>query len=154
MPINAYEAKRFLKDLGLGYEKIPVCINNCMLFWKDDATLDSCKFCGKSKWKDEIMDEDGQYRNHKKRPIKVLRWFLLIPRLQRLFMSQHTASHMRWHADDRTKDGVLRHPADGEAWKSFDEIHPDFALDPRNVKLGLAVDGFNPFGIMSSSHST
>jgi hypothetical protein len=156
MPTNAYEAKRFLKDLGLGYEKIPACINNCMLFWKEDAILDSCKFCGKSKWKDEIMDEDedGQYRNHKKRPVKVLRWFPLIPRLQRLFMSQHTASHMRWHADGRTKDGVLRHPADGEAWKSFDEIHPDFALDPRNVRLGLAADGFNPFGIMSSSHST
>ena len=87
MPTNAYEAKRFLKDLGLGYEKILVCINNCMLFWKDDTVLDSCKVCGKSKWKDEIMDEDGQYCNPKKQYVKVLRWFLLIPRLQRLFMS-------------------------------------------------------------------
>jgi hypothetical protein len=72
MPTNTYEVKRFLKDLGLGYEKIMMCINNCMLFLKDDAALDSCKFCGKSKWKDEIMDEDGQYRNPKKRPVKVL----------------------------------------------------------------------------------
>jgi hypothetical protein len=44
MPTNAYEVKRFLKDLGLGYEKILVCINNCMLFWKNDAALDYCKF--------------------------------------------------------------------------------------------------------------
>jgi hypothetical protein len=95
MPTNAYEAKRFLKDLGLGYEKILVCINNCMLFWKNDAALDSCKFYGKSKWKDEIIDKNGQYRNPKKRPMKVLRWFSLIPWLQRLFMSQHIASHMR-----------------------------------------------------------
>ena len=49
MPTNVYEAKRFLKDLGFGYKKILVCINNCMLFWKANATLDSCKFYGKSK---------------------------------------------------------------------------------------------------------
>jgi hypothetical protein len=69
-------------------------------------------------------------------------------------MSQHTASHMRWHANGRTKDGVLRHPIDDEAWKSFDERHPNFALDPRNVRLGLATDGFNHFGTMTSSYST
>jgi hypothetical protein len=61
------------------------------------------------------MDEDGQYHNPKKWPVKVLRWFPLIPWLQRLFMSQHVASHMRWHANGRTKDDVLRHPANGEA---------------------------------------
>jgi len=90
----------------------------------------------------------------KKKAVKVLRWFPLIPRLQRLFMSHHTSPHMKWHAQGRTKDGVLRHPADGEAWKAFDSHYPDFASDPRNVRLGLASDGFNPFGIMSSSHST
>jgi hypothetical protein len=47
----------------------------------------------------------------------------------------------------------LRHPADGEAWKAFDSRYPDFASDPRNVKLGLASDGFNPFGNISTSHS-
>jgi hypothetical protein len=69
-------------------------------------------------------------------------------------MSQHTGSHMRWHVDGRTKDGVLRHPADGEAWRAFDTLHPNFASDPRNVRLGLASDSFNPFGNMSISHST
>ncbi|KAG8485489.1 hypothetical protein CXB51_021293 [Gossypium anomalum] len=33
-------------------------------------------------------------------------------------------------------------------------ILPDFASDPRNVRLGLASDGFNPFRTMSTSHST
>jgi hypothetical protein len=61
---------------------------------------------------------------------------------------------MRWHAEGRTKDGVLRHPADGEAWKSFDNLHPDFSSESRNVRLGLMSDGFNPFGNMSTSHST
>ncbi|CAL9021492.1 unnamed protein product, partial [Prunus brigantina] len=33
---------------------------------------------------------------------------------------------------------------DGEAWKEFDRTFPEFAADPRNVRLGLATDGFNP----------
>jgi hypothetical protein len=61
---------------------------------------------------------------------------------------------MRWHAEGRTNDGVLRHPADGEAWKAFDNLYPDFSADSRNVRLGLMLDGFNPFGNMSTSHST
>jgi hypothetical protein len=52
---------------------------------------------------------------------------------------------MKWHAHACTKDGVLRHPADGEAYKSFDARYPGFASDPHNVRLGLASDEFNHF---------
>ncbi|XP_019261555.1 PREDICTED: uncharacterized protein LOC109239441 [Nicotiana attenuata] len=61
---------------------------------------------------------------------------------------------MRWHAKERPTDGNIRHPADGEAWKHFDSLHPDFSRDSRNVRLGLSSDGFNPFLTMSISHST
>ncbi|XP_050281315.1 uncharacterized protein LOC126722213 [Quercus robur] len=61
---------------------------------------------------------------------------------------------MKWHVNGRTDDGVMRHPADSDAWKMFDNKHLHFSSDPRNVRLGLAADGFNPFGIMSISHST
>ncbi|XP_026424606.1 uncharacterized protein LOC113320918 isoform X3 [Papaver somniferum] len=43
---------------------------------------------------------------------------------------------MRWHHEGRTKDGVLRHPADSEAWRHFDEMNPTFKADPRNIRLG------------------
>jgi len=33
-------------------------------------------------------------------------------------------------------------------------MHPNFSKDPRNVRLGLSSDGFNPFRTMSISHST
>ena len=29
---NTYESKKFLRDMGLGYEKILACRNDCMLF--------------------------------------------------------------------------------------------------------------------------
>jgi hypothetical protein len=88
-PINTYKAKKFLRDMGLGYEKISACLNDCMLFWKDNKDLNSCVKCGKFKWKDKIhFDKDGQPISlSKKRSVKVLRWFPIIPRLQRLFMS-------------------------------------------------------------------
>ncbi|KAA0055996.1 CACTA en-spm transposon protein [Cucumis melo var. makuwa] len=57
------------------------------------------------------------------------------------------------HKDKRVEtDDVLRHPADAEEWKHFDSEFPDFASDPWNVRLGLASDGFNPFGQMSTSY--
>ena len=68
-------------------------------------------------------------------------------------MSNKTTSLMRWHEEGRTKDGIMRHPADSLAWQSFDEQHPKFAEDSRNVRLGLASDGFNPFRTMSISYS-
>jgi hypothetical protein len=117
LPDNTYQAKKFLRDMEFGYEKIQACRNDCMLFWKDNKHLDSCIKCGQSKWKDEVdLDDDGHpISESKKRLAKVLRWFPLISRLQRLFMSQCTAHNMRWHADGRIKDGVLRHLTDGKA---------------------------------------
>ena len=47
----------------------------------------------------------------------------------------------------------MRHLVDSLAWKNFDKVYPSFAQEPRNVKLSLASDGFNPFGNMSISYS-
>ena len=44
-------------------------------------------------------------------------------------MFSKTADSLRWHEEERAKDGKLRHIADGLAWKDFDRLHPDFALD-------------------------
>nr|GFB28722.1 hypothetical protein [Tanacetum cinerariifolium] len=66
----------------------------------------------------------------------------------------HTAKEMTWHATGKcTEPGKMQHPADGKAWKDFDTKYSDFAVEPRNVRLGLAADGFNPFGNLSQSYS-
>nr|XP_027071665.1 uncharacterized protein LOC113696453 [Coffea arabica] len=56
--------------------------------------------------------------------------------------------------EERIKDRKLRHPTDSLAWKHFNDWHPSFASDPRNVRLGLAADGFNPFKAMNNKYST
>ncbi|KAH7846070.1 hypothetical protein Vadar_009431 [Vaccinium darrowii] len=50
-------------------------------------------------------------------------------------------------------DDQMRHPADAPQWKEFDRMYPEFSQETRNVRLGLATDGFNPFGNMSTSYS-
>ncbi|GJR57262.1 hypothetical protein Tco_1499424 [Tanacetum coccineum] len=52
-----------------------------------------------------------------------------------------------------TKPGKMQHPVDGRAWKNFDTKYSDFAKEPRNVRLGLADDGFNLFGNFSQAYS-
>ena len=37
--------------------------------------------------------------------------------------------------------------------KFFDEMHENFASEPRNVRLGLASDGFQPFTYSKTSYS-
>nr|GEZ01152.1 hypothetical protein [Tanacetum cinerariifolium] len=61
---------------------------------------------------------------------------------------------MIWHATGKcTKPDKMQHPVDGRAWKNFDTKYLDFAKEPRNVRLGLAADGFNPFGNLSQAYS-
>jgi hypothetical protein len=60
---------------------------------------------------------------------------------------------MRWHKEELVDDGKMRHPANSLAWKHVDKTYEWFALDPRNVRLGLAYDGFNLFGMLNVSYS-
>ncbi|KAL0373219.1 UNVERIFIED_CONTAM: hypothetical protein Scaly_1003500 [Sesamum calycinum] len=45
------------------------------------------------------------------------------------------------------------HPFDAEAWKYFDRMYPDFAEQPRNVRLGLCSNGFAPHGQYGRTYS-
>ncbi|XP_004488866.1 uncharacterized protein [Cicer arietinum] len=156
IPDTFNKTKGMIKDLGLDYKKIDACPNDCMIYWKNYENETSCHVCGAPRWK-EIAEGNHQVgKNHESYKVsaKILRHFPLIPRFQRLFMCAKTASSLRWHEEERLKDEKLRHPVDGEAWKEFDKRHPDFALDSRNIRLGLSSDGFNPFRTMNVSHST
>ncbi|CAN0917775.1 hypothetical protein LINGRAHAP2_LOCUS30504 [Linum grandiflorum] len=148
-----YEAKKTIKSLGMKYTKIDACPKDCMLYWGSALNEESCKVCHTSGYK-KPKRGDAVCQGKKKVAAKVFRYFPLILRLQRLFMSSKSAEQMIWHSTEKPVDDMLRHPRDSEAWKNFDQTYPEFASEPRNVRLGLASDGFNPFGMMSSNHST
>ncbi|GJY78866.1 transposon, En/Spm-like protein [Tanacetum coccineum] len=135
MPKTTHQVKKILANLGLSYEKIHACPNGCMLFWDGNEKEEVCSICGASRWKsalevasndpDEVApnDPDEVVGPQKKKATNILQ---------------------RWKTT---------HPADGLAWKDFDERYPEFSSDPRNVRLGITSDGFNPFRTMNVSYS-
>ncbi|GKC54552.1 retrovirus-related pol polyprotein from transposon TNT 1-94 [Tanacetum coccineum] len=48
---KTYQAKKVMRLMGSGYKKIHVCINNCLLYWKNEKDLTACQTCGTSRWK-------------------------------------------------------------------------------------------------------
>ncbi|XP_050280987.1 uncharacterized protein LOC126721937 [Quercus robur] len=157
LPKDHYEAKEIVRDLGFNYEKIHTCPNDCILFWKDNVNLEACPCCKESRWKmneASVTGNNALSNKGKKKAAKILRWFPLKPRLQRLFLSPDLASSMKWHVNGHIDDGVMRHPANPDAWKMFDTTYLQFSSEPHNVRLGLAANGFNLFGIMSTTHNT
>ncbi|KAI3699037.1 hypothetical protein L2E82_43030 [Cichorium intybus] len=146
IPTSHYEAKKKLRKIGLGYQSIHACVNDCALYWKENASLQNCPVCKESRWVDK-------HTKGKKVPQKVLRYFPLTSRLRRRYSSRFTEKDMTWHNTGRSDDGMMRHPVDGKAWQEFDKRYPEFAKEPRNVRLGLAADGFNPFSNMTQPYS-
>ncbi|GJT68551.1 hypothetical protein Tco_1020031 [Tanacetum coccineum] len=112
LPSSNNEVKKLTLDLGLGYQKIHVCPNDCMLYLGKRKYQQSCHICNASRYKSDLRDENGDSsKSHKSnKPAKVLHYFPLIPRLKRLYMSEKIAKDMRWHDMELTKDGKLRHP--------------------------------------------
>ena len=184
LPTSTYLAKKLLSPLTLGIQKIHACPNHCILYRKEHTNKVRCPTCNASRYKtndDNADDGSMDNKNRKKRGRKkkkntgsdhqhegeeevnerkipaLVMWYLpVIDRLKRLFSNSRDAKFMIWHAapDGRKKDGKLRHPADARQWKTFDVNHPEFANDPRNVRLALSTDGMNPFGEMTNPHST
>ncbi|KAK2441483.1 hypothetical protein QL285_012776 [Trifolium repens] len=147
LPTSYYDAKRLVSKLGLEVKKIDCCVQGCMLFYNNefginDGALNECKFCNLPRYRVRNSEVD---RKQKPVAVKSMFYLPLIPRLQRLFASMQTASQMTWHYYNKTNSNMMRHPCDGLAWKHFDGMHPDFAEDPRNVRLGLCSDGFTPY---------
>ncbi|KAL3839245.1 hypothetical protein ACJIZ3_023836 [Penstemon smallii] len=145
LPKSFYEMKKIIKKLGLGYEKIHACPNDCILYRKEYQNEKECPKCHASRYL--VQENSSSCSNSSqiassKVPVKVLRYFPLIPRLQRLFMCSDTAPLMS-----------MRHPADSPAWVTFDYKNQNCSAEPQNVRLGLASDGMNPFSTKSTTYS-
>jgi hypothetical protein len=59
LPKDMYQSKTIVKDIGMDYEKIDVCKNNCMLFIKRHVEEKNCLKCGKSRFV-KVSNDDGE----------------------------------------------------------------------------------------------
>jgi hypothetical protein len=150
LPKNYYAARSLTGKLGLSYNSIHACDKGCVLFRGEHTQATHCPKCGGPRFMDETR---------RKIPVKVLRHFPLIPRLQRMFRSQSISKLMLWHSENKSNreggDNLVRHPCDSKAWHHFhDNVDTSFGDDPRNVHFALAADGVNPFKQTRSTWST
>jgi hypothetical protein len=125
LPKNHYAAKTLTKKLGLAYKSIHACEVGCVLYRGEYANETNCPTCGSPRFKDPVR---------KKFPVKVLRHFPIIPRLQRLFRSPTISRLILWHSENRSDrdggDNLVQHPCDSKAWRHFhDNIDPTFGDD-------------------------
>ena len=51
VPDTLEKVQKVVRDLGLDYQKMHACINDCVLFRKEYADMDKCPTCGDSRWK-------------------------------------------------------------------------------------------------------
>ncbi|KAM6545767.1 hypothetical protein CsatB_026503 [Cannabis sativa] len=149
MPLSFYEAKKTLCSLGMQYEKIHACPNDCILYRNRFENETLCPTCGESRWQKKKNSDEVKVGI----PAKVLWYLPPIPRLVRFFQNVDIFKNLTWHANDRVKDGMMRHPADSPAWKAIDARWPDFGNEPRTIRLGLSADGINPHTNLSSKYS-
>ena len=81
LPKDHRHVQKVLNGLGLGYEKIHACKNNCILFYKENKALDKCPECNESRFKMTSQNKTTKI------PQKVMCYLPLKPRLRRLYMS-------------------------------------------------------------------
>jgi hypothetical protein len=97
-----------------------------VLFRGAFADTENCPKCDLPRYKDI---------DWKKFLVKVLRYFLVTPRLQRMFRSPTILKLILRHFENNSSreggDNLVRHPCNSEAWHHFyNNIDPTFGEDP------------------------
>jgi len=106
---NFYVVKAMMRPLSLGYQKINMFLNFCMLYYLENTDLTKYRTCRHAHYKP---------RTGKGRTLviyKKLRYFSITPKLQRLFISPKTLKYITLHHSHDAVDGVMMHPFDGKA---------------------------------------
>jgi hypothetical protein len=152
LPKDMHHSKKLVKGHGMNYEKIDVCRNSCMIFCKEHKEENKWLKCGKPRYV-KVINDDGEMVTMEVAH-KQLHYMPITPRLKQMFLPKKAMIHMQWHKDGgRENKEVMVHPLDSDVWKGLDNFDPEFAHDARNVRIGLATDGFTPFGDNAISYS-
>ena len=94
LPLSMYEANKTLNALGMEYENIHACPNDCILYRNELKNASYCPTHGASRWK---VNPSGA-KKRKGVPAKVKWYFSPIPQFKRMFHSSKFAKDLTWHA--------------------------------------------------------
>jgi hypothetical protein len=97
---NFYTVKSMIKPFGLGYQKIDMRLNFCMLYYDENINLTECKTYGHT-WYKSNTSKGMTFITYKKP-----RYFSITHWLERLFMSLKTFEHMTYNHSHEAEDRV------------------------------------------------
>ncbi len=146
LPGSWKEAKKILSSIGMEYQIVHACVNDCMLFHRNNAHLTECSTCEEARYDPHMLTE--------KVPRKSVRWFPIIPRFLHMYRCTDLADLMVWHKKHRSEPGVMRLPVDSLVHKHVESTWPEFERDLRHVRLGLASDGVSPHSLGGKGRPT
>jgi hypothetical protein len=96
-----------MKEIRMDYQAIDACPNDHIIYYGKYALENEFPQCKISRYQTD--------KASKKVPHKLLRYIMIIPRFQQLFRCQSITQFIDFHAKNRSRDDVLRMPADGFA---------------------------------------
>ena len=86
LPKSYYQTKKILCPMGMEYQKIHACPNDCILYRHEFEEMSKCLRCGISRYKVKDDEECSSDENSKKGPPAKVLWYLsIVPRFKRLF---------------------------------------------------------------------
>ena len=91
---SLYDTNKILGALGLSYQKIDACPNDCCLYIKEYKNMTKCPKCGLSRWK--IAKNSKQEKSGV--VAKKMWYFPIVPRFIRMFKRFENAKNLHWHA--------------------------------------------------------
>ena len=74
MPKSYYQAKKILCPMGMEYQKIHACPNDCILYIHDFEEMNKCHRCGVSWYKVKDYNDRSSDENSKKGPPAKVLW--------------------------------------------------------------------------------
>lgn len=117
------------------YNIIYSCPKGYMFFHGPHERVDRCLKCG-----------EYRYKVHGRSigPWKVLKHFLFIPCMRRMYGTLVQVNLMTWHSQNKSMDGMVWHVVDSRQWKFINVKWLKLAQEAYNVRLGLATGALNP----------
>ncbi|KAL3688124.1 hypothetical protein R1sor_014433 [Riccia sorocarpa] len=106
------EAKKVLTAVGMDYEMIHACENDCILYRNEYNDSTSCPKCQTSRYR---TDTQGKTIPRKVKSFTSLSKFPIIPRLRHMFRCRPLADMMTWHKEHGSDDGFMRLVVDSPA---------------------------------------
>jgi len=81
--------------MGIEYNRIHACPNDCILYKKEFEDLKKCPKCGSSWYKQKRNNEDNGQIEKEGSTLKVVWYLPIVPKLKRLFANPKDAKNLR-----------------------------------------------------------